>query len=153
MAAAARKVSGARGRKRCDAFVRGREIFPLAFWKPREKTSRGFREIEEIGPSDAIVETIPALPRRTTGDHGTRVLVRPIDASRRASSQDERVQVLLGPQFRGPQSPVDPPDAKMDSKDEWDYYRNGKKKISKNVLCVLLEVSLAQTRTCVARPE
>lgn len=84
--------------------------------------------------SDGIVETIPALPRPRAGDHGTRVLVRPIDASRCRSGQDERVQILLGSQFRGPQLPAElraEPDAKMGSKDEWDYFRNGKER--KNV--------------------
>lgn len=59
------------------------------------------------------------------------MLVRPIDASRRRSGQDERVQILLGSQFRGSQLPVVPRaelDAKMGSKDEWDYFRNGKGK-------------------------
>lgn len=63
------------------------------------------------------------------------MLVRPTDASRRASGQDERVQALLGPQFRGSQFPADPRaelDARMGSKDEWDYFRNGKGKKDEN---------------------
>ena len=83
-----------------------------------------------------IVQTIPTFPRRI-GDHGTRVLVRPIDANRRASNQDERVQILLGPRFRGLQFPADSQkesDTNMGSKDEWDYFRNGKKKKIRNIL-------------------